>query len=162
MLMYTRDGTTIVTQQEKVKNETRQQMNNLFQRLFLVRSFLLSREHHYLFAMGCFHFCIGQAKLNQAHFYSIQFLKVRHFPGEIDNKPLPGVLKLLSRYNRLSKQSFVRFLYGAGHLATSSLALLLGDQKSLSGSLRNSLNLIPRWFQWFSRALSSFSHFSWL
>ena len=30
MLMYTREGTTIVRQQEKVKNETWQQMNNLF------------------------------------------------------------------------------------------------------------------------------------
>ena len=30
MLMYTRKETTIVTQQEKVTNETRQQMNNLF------------------------------------------------------------------------------------------------------------------------------------
>ena len=81
-------------------------MNNLFRRLFLVRSFLLSRKHHYLFAMGSFHFHTGQAKLSQAHFYSIQFLKVRYFPGKIDNKPLPGVLKLLSRFNRLSKQSF--------------------------------------------------------
>ena len=75
----------------KVENETRQQMNNLFQRLCSVRSFLLSRKHHYLFATGSFHFRTGQAKLSQAHFYSIQFLKVRHFPGKIDNKPLPGV-----------------------------------------------------------------------
>ena len=40
---------------------------------------------------GRFHFRTGQAKLSQAHFYSIHFLKVRHFPGKIDNKPLPGV-----------------------------------------------------------------------
>ena len=33
MLKHTRKGTTIVTQQKKVANETRQQMNNLFQRL---------------------------------------------------------------------------------------------------------------------------------
>ena len=91
MLIHTREGTTIVTQQEKVKKETRQQMNNLFQRLCSVRSFLLSRKHHYLFATGSFHFRTGQAKLSQAHFYSIHFLKVRHFPGKIDNKPLPGV-----------------------------------------------------------------------
>ena len=39
MLMHNRKGTTIVTQQEKVTNEIRQQMNNLFQRLFSVRSF---------------------------------------------------------------------------------------------------------------------------
>ena len=75
----------------KVENETRQQMNNLFQRLCSVRSFLLSRKLHQLFATGSFHFRTGQAKLSQAHFYSIHFLKVRHFPGKIDNKPLSGV-----------------------------------------------------------------------
>ena len=35
MLMYAREGTTIVTQQEKIKNETRQQMNNLFLKALL-------------------------------------------------------------------------------------------------------------------------------
>ena len=76
----------------KVENDTRQQMNNLFQRLCFVRSFLLSRKFHYLFATGSFHFRSGQAKLSHAHFYStIHFLKVRPFPGKIDNKPLPGV-----------------------------------------------------------------------
>ena len=88
MLMRTREGTTIVTQQEKVKNKPH---NNLFQSLCSVRSFLLSRKHHQLFATGTFHFRTGQSKLTQAHFYSIHFLKVRHFPGKIDNKPLPGV-----------------------------------------------------------------------
>ena len=39
MLMHTREVTTIVTQQEKVKNETRQQMNNLFQRCALFDPF---------------------------------------------------------------------------------------------------------------------------
>ena len=91
MLMHTREGTTIVTQQEKVKNETRQQMNNLFQRLCSVGSFLLSRKHHYLFATDSFHFRTGQAKFSKAHFYSIHFLKFRHFPGKTDNKPPPGV-----------------------------------------------------------------------
>ena len=89
--MHTREGTTIVIQQEKVTNETRQQMNNLFQRLCSVRSFLLSRKDHQLFATGSCHFRNGQAKLSQAQFYSIHFLKVRHFPGKIDNIPLPGV-----------------------------------------------------------------------
>ena len=146
MLIHTREGTTIVTQQEKVKKETRQQMNNLFQRLCSVRSFLLSRKHHYSFATCSFHFRTGQAKLNQANVYSIHFLKVRYFPGKIDSKPLPGVFleTSLARYNRLSKQSFVRFLHGAGPLATSSLAWPLRDQKNLCRSLRNSLNSIPR------------------
>ena len=110
----------------KVENETRQQMNNLFQRLCCVRSFLLSRKRHLLFATGSFHFLTGQAKLSQANFYSMDFLKVRHFPGEIaTNRFLEFFLKLLSCYNRLSKQYFIRFLYGAGPLVTSSLAWLL-------------------------------------
>ena len=91
MLMHTRGEKTIVTQQEKVKNETRQQMYKLFQMLCSVRSFLLSRKHHYLFVTGSFHFRTGQAKFSQAHFYSIHFLKVQHFPGKTDNKLPPGV-----------------------------------------------------------------------
>ena len=104
--MHTREGTTLVTQQEKVKNETRQQMNNLFQRLSF-RSFLLSRKHHYLFATGSFHFRTGQAKLSKAHFYLIHFLKVRHFMEKlITNRFLEFFLKLHSRCNRLSKRQF--------------------------------------------------------
>ena len=46
--------------------------------------------------------------MSQTHHYSTQFLKVRHFPGKIDNKPLPGVfLEASFRYNRLSKQYFI-------------------------------------------------------
>ena len=40
MLMHTRKGTTIVTQQEKFTNETRQKMNNLF--IFLTYSALFN------------------------------------------------------------------------------------------------------------------------
>ena len=157
MLMHTREGTTIVTQQEMVKNETRRQMNNLFQRLCSVQSFLLSRKYDYSFATGSFHFRTGQAKLSKAHFYLMHFLKVRHFPEKLTtNRFLEFFLKLLSRYNRLSKQSFVRFLYGAGRLATSSFAWPLRSQKSLPHSLWNSLNSILRWFQWFFRTFVIF------
>ena len=88
MLMHTREGTTIVTQQEKVKNETRQQ--------FILKALLCSilsvvQKASLLICDGSFHFRTGQAKLSQAHSYSIHFLKVRHFPGKIGNKPLPGV-----------------------------------------------------------------------
>ena len=61
MLMHTREGTTIGTQQEKVKNETRQQF---ISKALLCSIFLLSRKHHYLFATGSFHFLTGQAKLS--------------------------------------------------------------------------------------------------
>ena len=136
MLMHNRKGTTIVTQQEKVTNETRQQMNNLFQRLCSVRSFCCRESIFSYLRRAVF-------ILSQANFYSIHFLKVRHFPGKIDNKPLPGVfLKLLSRYNRLSKKSFVRFLYGAGPVANFSLAWPLRGVKSSDRSFSPSTSRI--------------------
>ena len=67
-----------------VTNETRQQMNNLFQRLCSVRSFCCRESIFSYLRRAVF-------ILSQANFYSIHFLKVRHFPGKIDNKPLPGV-----------------------------------------------------------------------
>ena len=76
----------------------------------------MSRKHLLLFP-GSYQAIFISVILSQANFYSIQFLKVRHFPGKIDNKLirfLEFFLELLSRYNRLAKKSFVRFLYGAG------------------------------------------------
>ena len=135
MLMHTRKGKTIVTQQEKVTNETGQQINNLFQRLCSVRSFCCRESIFSYLRRAVF-------ILSQANFYSIHFLKVRHFPGKIDNKPLPGVfLEASFPLKRISKQYFVRFLYGAGPLVTSPLAWLL---KSSLRSLTNSCNTIPR------------------
>ena len=128
----TRKGTTIVTQQEKITNETQQQMNNLFQRLCSVRSFCCRESIFSYLRRAVF-------ILSQANFSSIHFLKVRLFPGIIDNKPLPEFfLKLLSSYNRLSKKSFVRFVYGAGPVANLSLAWPLRGLKSSLRSLRNS------------------------
>ena len=54
-------------------------------------------------------------------------------------------LKFLSRYNRLSKQSFIRFLYCAGPLVTSPLGWLLRGLKSSLRSLANSWNSIPQY-----------------
>ena len=95
MLMHTRKGTTIVTQQEKNTNETQQQKNNLFQTLCSVRSFCCQESIFSYLRRAVFIF-------SQANFYSIHFLKVRYFPGKIDNKPLPGVFieaALPLRYN---------------------------------------------------------------
>ena len=130
--MHTRKGTTIVTQQEKVTNETQQQMNNLFQTLCSVRS----RESIFSYLRRAVFI------LSQANVYSIHFLKVRHFPGKIDNKPLPGVFleaALLLQYNfKKVLRFFFRFLYGAGPVANLSLAWPLRDLKSSLRSLRNS------------------------
>ena len=130
--MHTRKGTTIVTLQEKVTNETRQQMNYLFQRLCSVRSFCCRESIFSYLRRAVF-------ILSQANFYSIHFLKVRHFPGKIDNKPLPGVfleaaLPLQQNFKRVLRQ----FLYGAGPVANLSLAWPLRSLKSSLRSLRNS------------------------
>ena len=139
----------------KVENETRQQMNNLFQRLCSVRSFLLSRKH--LICDGQFSFSHRASQVETSPLLLDTFSKSSTFPWKNWQQTASWSFSwsLVSRYNRLSRQSFVR-LYGAGPLATSSLAWLLRGQKSLPSSLRNSLNSIPRWFQWFSGALSSF------
>ena len=59
MLMHTKKGTTIVTQQEKVTKET-----------------LCCRESIFSYLRR------AVSILSQANFYSIHFLKVRHFPGK--------------------------------------------------------------------------------
>ena len=62
MLVHTREGTTIVTQQEKVTNETRQQMALLCSILSVVEKASL------LICDWQFSFSHRQAKLTQAHF----------------------------------------------------------------------------------------------
>ena len=124
MLMHTRKGTTIVTQQGKVTNETRQQMNNLLQRLCSVRS-LCCRESVFSYLRRAVFI------LSQANFYSIHFLKFDTSLEKLTtNRFLEFFLKLLSSYNRLSKKSFVRFLYGAGPVTNLSLVWPLRGLKS--------------------------------
>ena len=89
MLMHTRKGTTIVTQQEKLKTKPDNRWTIYFKGSALFDPFCCLES--ILFAAGSFHFHTGQAKLRQAHFHSIHFLQVRYFPGKIDNRPLPGV-----------------------------------------------------------------------
>ena len=182
MLIHTRKGTTIVTQQEKVTYKTRQEMNNLFQRLCSVRSFstsfpgfsptrptertrragrrepwergwilLLSRKHLQLFATGSFHFEPSQLLLDK-------FAKSSTLPWKNRQQTASWsvFLKLLSRYNRLSKTSFVRCLYGAGPVANLSLAWPPRGVKSSLRLLRNSWNSISRQFQWVFRSFVTF------
>ena len=92
MLTHTREGRTIVTQQEKLK--TKPATDEQFISKALLCSILSVVEKASLVICNgqvSFSHRTGQAKLSQAHFSSIHFLKVRHFPGTIDNKPLPGV-----------------------------------------------------------------------
>ena len=101
--------------------------NNLFQTLCSVRSFCC-RESIFSYLRRAV-FILSQAK-------------------STTNRFLEFFLKLLSRYNRLSKKSFVRFSYGAGPVANLSLAWPLRSLKSSLRSLRNSCNSISRQFQW--------------
>ena len=156
MLKHTRKGTTIVTQQEKVTNETRQQMNNLFQiKALLCSILLLSRKHLQLFATGSFHF-------EPANFYSIHFLKVRHFAGKsTTNRFLEFLLKLLSRYNSQTLKKVLRpiFIWRGtcreffARLATSRPKKLVPLPKKL---VKLDFAVVSTGF---SEALSSLSHF---
>ena len=157
MLMHTRKGTTIVTQQEKVTNETRQQMNNLFQRLCSVRSFCCRESIFSYLRRAVF-------ILNQANFYSIHFLKVRHFPGKIDNKPLPGVfleaaLPLQETFKKVLRPIFL----WRGTCREFVARLAASRPKKLAPLAKKLVKLdFAVLSMGFSEALSSFSHFSWL
>ena len=163
MLMHTREGTTIVTQQEKLKTKPDNRWTIYFKGSALFDPFCCLESIITYLRRAVFIFAPGKPSSAKPTFtrYHDTFSKSSTLPWKNWQQTASWSFcwSLVSSYNRLSKQSFVR-LYGAGPLATSSLAWLLRGQKSLPSSLRNSLNSILRWFQWFSGALSSFSHFS--
>ena len=157
MLMHTRKGTTIVTQQEKVTNETRQQMNNLFQRLWSVWSFCCRESIFSYLRRAVF-------ILSQADFYSIHFLKVRHFPGKMDNKPLPGVfLEAALPLRETFKKVLGPIFFMAGTCCEFVARLAASRPKKLAPLAKKLIKLVFAVVSMgFSEALSSFSHFSWL
>ena len=153
--MHTRKGTTIVTQQEKVTNETRQQMNNLFQRLCSVRSFCCRESIFSYLRRAVF-------ILSQANFYSIHFLKVRHFPGKIDNKPLPGVFLEASFPLQQTFKTVLHPIFiwrgtsrGFGSRLAASRPIKLAPLANELVKLDSTVDSMG-----FSGALSSFSRFS--
>ena len=156
MLMHTRKGTTIVTQQEKVTNETRQQMNNLFQRLCSVRSFCCRESIFSYLRRAVF-------ILSQANFYSIHFLKVRHFPGKIDNKQLPGVfLEAVLLLQEISKKVLRPIFFMARDLSREFVTRLASSRpKKLTPLAKKLVKLdFTVVSMGFSEAFSSFSHVS--
>ena len=134
-------------------------MNN-FQRLCSVRSFLLSRKLHQLFATGSFHFRTGQAKLSQAYFYSVHFLRVRHFAGKIDNKPLPGVFLETSFPLQQTFKTVLSPIFIWRGTSRDFVSRLAASQPKKLALLANELVKLDSAVV--SMALSSFSHFSWL
>ena len=151
MLMHTRKGTTIVTQQEKVTNETRQRMNNLFQRLCSVRSFCC-RESIFSYLQQTVFI------LSQANFYLTHFLKVSTLPWKNWQQTASWSFSWSFSPATIDFQNSPSsdFYMAPGPLATLSPTWPLRGQKSLPGSLRNSLNSIPRWLQWFLRSFVIF------
>ena len=145
MLMHTREGTTIVTQQEKLKTKLDNRLTIYFKGFAMFDPFCCRESVISYLQWAVFIFALDKPSWAKPTFTRYISLKVRHFPGKVDNKPLPGVfLEASFRYNRRSKQYFIRFLYGAGPLVTSSLAWLLRSLKSSLRSLTNSWNSIPR------------------
>ena len=154
MLMRTRKGTTTVTQQEKVTNETRQQV---ISKALLCSILQLGRKHFSYLWRAVF-------ILSQANFYSIHFLKVRHFLGKIDNKTLPGVfleaaLPLQETFKKVLCPTFLwcatcrEFVTRLAARRPKKLATLTKKLVKLDFAVVS---------MGFSEALSSFSHFSWL
>ena len=139
----------------KVENETRQQMNNLFQRLCSVRSFCCRESIFSYLRRAVF-------ILSQANFYSIHFLKVRHFPGKIDNKPLPGVfleaaLPLQETFKKVLRPIFL----WRGTCREFVARLAASRPKKLAPLAKKLVKLdFAVVSMGFSEALSSFSHFS--
>ena len=156
MLMHTREEKTTVTQWEKVKNEIRQQMNNLFQRLCSVRSFLLSRKHHYLFATGSFIFAPGKPSLakptSTRYISKSSTLPWKNWQQTASWSFCWSFSPATIDFQNSPSSDF----YMAGPLATSSPAWPLRGQKNLPRSLGNWLNSIPRWLQWFFRSFVIF------
>ena len=130
-------------------------MNNLFQRFCSVRSFCCRGSIFSYLRRAVF-------ILSQANFYSIHFLKVRHFPGKIDNKPLPGVfleaaLPLQQTFKKVLRPIFI--WRGTGREFVARLAA--SRPKKLAPLAKKLVKLdFAVVSMGFSEALSSFSHFS--
>ena len=156
MLMHTRGGTTIVTQQEKLKTKPDNRWTIYFKGSALSDPFCCRESISSNLRRAVFIFAPDKPSWAKRTF-TRYISKSSTLPWKNRQRTSSWSFSWsFSSYNRLSKQSFVRFLYGAGPLATSSLAWPLRGQKSLSRSLRNSLNSIPRWFQWFFRSFVIF------
>ena len=165
MLMHNRKETTIVTQQEKVTNETRQQMNSLFQRLCSVRSFCCWESIFSYLRRAVF-------ILSQANFYSIHFQKVRHFPGKQQTTTNNNRQQTACWSFSWSCSPATRDFQQSHEKVLRPIILWRGTCREivvrLASTRPNKLakKLVKLDFEvgsmGFSEALSSFSHFSWL
>ena len=146
MLMHSREGTTIVTQQEKLKTIPDNRWTIYFKGSALFGPFCCRESFITYLQRAVFIFVPDKPSWATPTFSRRYiFWKFDTSPEKsTTNRSLEFFLKLVSRYNRLSKQYFIRFLYCAGPLVTSSLACLLRGLKSSLRSLTNSWNSIPR------------------
>ena len=146
MLMHTREGTTIVTQQEKLKTKPDNRWTIYFKGSALFDPFCC-RESFISYLQRAVFISHRTSQVELSSLLLDTFFKSSTLPWKNRQQTASWsfFLKLLSRYNRLSKQSFVRFLYCAGLLVTSPLAWLLRSLKSSLRSLANSWNSIPRY-----------------
>ena len=143
--LHTREGTTIVTLQEKLKTKPDNRWTIYFKGSapfdpFCCRESFVRYLQRALFIFAPVKLSWAKPTFTRYIFYkfntSLEKSAANHFPEFF--------LKLLSSYNRLSKQYFVRFLWGAGPIVTLSLPWLLRGLKSSLRALMNTLNSIPR------------------
>ena len=145
MLMHTREGTTIVTQQEKLKAKPDNRWTIYFKGSALFDPFCCRESVITYLQRAVFIFAPVKPSWAKPTFTRYIFSKFdTSLEKSTTNRFLEFFLKLLFHYNRLSKQYFVRFLYGAGPLVTLSLAWPLRGLKSSLCSLANSWNSISR------------------
>ena len=146
MLMHTREGTTIVTQQQKVKNETWQQ--------FISKALLCSILP--VVYIASLLICDGQFSFS-------------HRASQVEPSPL--LLDTISKSSTLPWKNWQQTASWSFSWSFSPATIdlqkspciwrstsrdFVARQKSLPRSLRNSLNSIPWWFQWFLRSFVIF------
>ena len=145
MLTHTREETKIVTQQEKLKTKPNNRWTIYFKGSALCDPFCFRESFISYLQRVVFIFAPNKPSWAEPTCTRYIFYKFdTSLENSTANRFLEFFLKLFSRYNRISKQYFVRFLYGVGPLVTLSLAWLLRGLKSSLCSLMNSRNSIPR------------------
>ena len=145
MLMHTREGTTIVTQQEKLKTKPDNRWTIHFKGSALFDPFCC-RESFISYLQGQFSFSQRTTPVELSPLLLDTFFKSSTLPWKNQQQTASWSFSWSCSPATIDfqKKSFFLFLYGAGPVANLSLAWPLRDLKSSLRSLRNLWNSISR------------------